>query len=134
MEESIPATELPSDLGATDEAAELERVLPPVTSTGWQVEATTQDEDHDSASEDGDVPAAADEDALDRAFERESSRRRERFLYFMVFLFGLAVVVPMTSIGVRVAMTAPDYMAPLLIQPVIVLTSVWVGGRLTRKR
>jgi hypothetical protein len=73
------------------------------------------------------------EDRLDRAFERESSRRRERFLYFIVFLGALAVVVPVASIGFRVAMTAPTYMAPLLIQPVIVLTSVWLGGRLARR-
>jgi hypothetical protein len=74
------------------------------------------------------------DDRLDRAFERESSRRRERFLYIVVLLFALAIVVPIASIGVRVAMTAPTYMAPLLIQPAIVLSSVWIGGRLSRQR
>jgi hypothetical protein len=77
---------------------------------------------------------AAEHASADATFERESGRRRERVLYAVVMLFALAIVVPMASIGVRVAMTAPTYMAPLLIQPVIVLTSVWLGARLGKRK
>jgi hypothetical protein len=77
---------------------------------------------------------AAEHAAADATFERESTRRRDRVLYGVVILFALAIVVPMASIGVRVAMTAPTYMAPLLIQPVIVLTSVWLGARLGKRK
>jgi hypothetical protein len=77
---------------------------------------------------------AAEHASADATFERESGRRRERVLYAVVMLFALAIVVPIASIGVRVAMTAPTYMAPLLIQPVIVLTSVWLGARLGKRK